>query len=92
MSICGTERTVTLVSLFTVPNPILLQRSSGTLIACGYDGNSALVVVDVTVFVSVIAMVPFTRDDRMMENPNQFYIVEKLGLDFATGEDPVDAE
>jgi hypothetical protein len=78
--------------MYTPPDPQLAERSFGTLLVCGYDGDLSLVVVDVKTIVSVISMIPFTRDDRMMENPAQFFVVEKPGLDFAIAEDDIDAD
>lgn len=84
MDIDGETRTIAMISLYSIPDPVLIERSSGALVVCGYEGDPCLVVLDVKAIQSVVAMVPFTQDDRMMENPDQYFVVEKPGLNFAT--------
>jgi hypothetical protein len=73
---------VALVSLYTIPDHLLLEKSFGTLLACGYAGDLDVVAIDIKVIVSVVAMVPFTQDDK--DNlQDQYFVVEKPGLDFA---------
>lgn len=83
LEIDGILRTLAMVSLYTLPDPVITERSSGALLVCGYEGDAGLVIVDVKAIVSVIAMVPFVQDDRINVELEQFFVVEKPGLDFA---------
>lgn len=46
---------------------------------CGYQGDAALVIIDVKSIVSVVGMIPFpyTLDDR----GDQYFVAEQIGLD-----------
>ena len=74
---------VALVSLYSTPDPDLLEISSDTLLVCKYHGDASLVLVEAQSIKSVVAMVPF------MEKPEggssqchkgRFFVVEKPGL------------
>lgn len=75
--------TLAMMSLYTLHDAVLAARSIGTLFVCGYEGDAGLVVVDVKSIVSVVAMIPFAQDDREDVVLQQFFVVEKPGLDFA---------
>jgi len=80
MKTLGAEsKAFALVSFYSPPDDYLLHISSNTLVVCRYQGEEALVVIDVRSILSVVAMVPFPfvvggRDD-------QFFVIEKIGLD-----------
>ena len=46
---------------------------------CRYHGEGALVVIDVKSILSVVAMIPFPFYLDGLDN--QYYMVEKIGLD-----------
>lgn len=75
----GTSRALALVSIFSPPDEHLLQHSHTTLIVCGYQGENALAVIDAKSIISVVAMVPFPF--LVGGQDNQYYVVEKIGLD-----------
>ena len=77
---------VALISLYSAPDPTLLEESSGTLLVCRYHGDQSLALVEAQAVKSVVAMVPF------MEKPGggaprchggRFFVVEKPGLSLA---------
>jgi len=75
-----------LVSLFSQPDPELLELSCQTVYSCRYEGDAALSVVDVKSIKSVISMVPYFRitPDGEIEQPeSEHFLVEKPGLDIA---------
>ena len=75
-----------LASMYSPPSKHLLRLSENTLIVCRYRGDAALVVIDVTSILSVVAMVPFpfTIDGE----GDQYFMIEHVGLDVVD----VDAE
>ncbi|KAH9953257.1 hypothetical protein BC827DRAFT_1146563, partial [Russula dissimulans] len=56
----GEDIALGLVSLFSKPDPTLLQCSVRTLWSCEYQGDSALVFIDVKSIQAVISMIPHT--------------------------------
>ena len=74
ITIGGADKTVTLVSLYGLLDPVQLANSSGTNISCTYEGDARLCVIDIKSIKSVVAMIP--RQGRM-------FVVEKMGLDIA---------
>ena len=73
-------RPVALVSLYSTPDPTLLEMSSDTLLVCRYHGDNSLVLVDAQTIKSVIAMVPFMEKpegDRPRCHNGRFFVVEK---------------
>ena len=77
---------VALISLYSAPDPSLLEISSNTLLVCRYHGDGKLALVKAQSIKSVVAMVPF------MEKPEggqprchngRFFVVEKPGLSLA---------
>ena len=72
-------RAFALVSLYSPPNEYLLQTTSDTLAVCRYQGDGALTVIDVTLVLSVVAMVPFPF--LIDGHSDQYFMIEKVGLD-----------
>lgn len=66
------------MSVFSEPESPLFEDSSGTVIACQYQGCDAYRVVEVTSIISVVSMVPIQR-----EGVQKYFLGEKLGLDIA---------
>jgi hypothetical protein len=67
-----------LVSIYSTPDPILLEESSGALLVCRYKGIASLEVISVKHIASCIAMVPFKDPDD-----GRCFVCEKMGLDVA---------
>ena len=84
------SRVLALASLFSLPDEYLLQHSHMTLIVCEHRGGEALIVIDAKSILSVIAVVPFPFVVRGRNN--QYYMVEKIGLDILEADVDVDDE
>jgi hypothetical protein len=69
---------------FSSPHPILLSQSLHTLISCEPLGDNEIQVIPAKSIVSVIAMVPHRPIVNGVALDNQFYVVEKPGLDICT--------
>ncbi|KAF8156693.1 hypothetical protein B0H34DRAFT_658155, partial [Crassisporium funariophilum] len=72
------NKTLALISQFSLPNANLLAKSSGALIVCQYRGIALLVVISVKNIISCIAMIPFTEPQD-----GRFFVCKKRGLDVA---------
>ena len=72
-------RAFALVSLYSPANDHLLGYSNGTLIVCRYQGEEALVVIDVKCILSVVAMVPLQCVINGLDD--YYFVIEKIGLD-----------
>jgi len=76
-----------MVSLYTVPDPGMLQQSCNTLLVCKYQGDAALKVIDAQSVLSVVAMPPLpltaTEISRNMDGKydNLHYVGDKPGLE-----------
>jgi hypothetical protein len=77
------EVLVTLVSLFSTPDPTLLHLSVNMLWSCAYQGDSALEFVNVNCIQAVVAMVPHTLVIDGQEMSERFFLVKKPGFDVA---------
>lgn len=86
----GELRAFALVSLYSPPNEYLLQQTNDTLVVCRYRGETALMVINVKLILSVVAMIPFPflLDGRS----DQYFMVEKFGLDVIEANDLEDSE
>lgn len=67
------------MSLYAPPNEYVLQATYGTLMICRYRGEGALMVVDIKSILSVVAMAPFPF--LVNGDNNQYFVIEKAGLD-----------
>ena len=67
-----------------------LQRSHTALAVCRYHSNEALLVVDAKSILSVVAMVPFPFS--LDGHGDQYFIIEKIGLDVFEVDDIEDNE
>jgi hypothetical protein len=79
-------RPVALISLYSAPDPALLEISSNTLLVCWYHGDNSLVLVEAQAIKSVVAMVPFMdkpEGGRPRRHSGRFFVVEKPGLSLA---------
>jgi len=75
------EVPVVLISLFSQSDPTLLHISVNTLWSCEYQGDLALAFIDVKHIQAVVAMVPHAPAIEGQEAHQQFFLVEKPGLD-----------
>ena len=79
---------VALVCAFTLLEEDTLQISYMTVAIC--EATEAILVVKIRDIFSVVAMIPYTLQDRMnQEEAAQFFVMERLGLDvtdFIVGE------
>ncbi|KDQ09941.1 hypothetical protein BOTBODRAFT_116556 [Botryobasidium botryosum FD-172 SS1] len=74
----GTPTAFALVTPYSAPDPLLLQRSSNTLYAC--TCTETLQVVNVKCIQAVVAMVP-TSNIPLITGKTTYFVVEKLGLE-----------
>jgi hypothetical protein len=82
------SRAFALVSLYSPPNEYLLKYTNTTLAVCRYRGERSLVVIGVKSILSVVAMVPFPFS--IDGHGDQYFMIEKMGLDVAEADDPED--
>lgn len=87
MEINSKCHTLATVSLYTAPDPGMLQESHNTLLVCRYEGDAALVVVDAKSILSVVAMPPLPLTIAEISSntdgkfDNLFYVCDKPGLE-----------
>lgn len=79
-----------LVSCYAPPNEHILQFTNNTLVICRYHGEGALMVINVRSILSVVAMIPFPF--LLDGHDNQYFMVEKIGLDVIEADDLEDDE
>ena len=86
-----------ILSMFSNPDPELLEKSYNTVYSSHYRGEDALVVVNVIKITSLVAMVPYYRvqeDGTILDPGNEYFLVEKPYIDitFYRGEVEADEE
>ena len=85
---------VALISLYSAPDPALLEISSGVLLVCQYHGDDSLILVEAQAIKSVVAMVPFMEKPeggRLRRHNGRFFVIEKPSLSLAElGEEGVE--
>jgi hypothetical protein len=79
----GHETPLTLISLYSTPDPRLLKASHNTLWSCEHQGDSALQFINAKTIQLVVAMIPHTPRIEAQQLQAQFFLVEKPGLDVA---------
>lgn len=75
--------TLAVGSLFSAPDPDLLEQSYSTVYSCQHQANSIL-AFHVKTVEALVAMIPYFKitDDFKVETPeNLYFLVEKPGLD-----------
>ncbi|KAI0308679.1 hypothetical protein OF83DRAFT_1073149, partial [Amylostereum chailletii] len=87
----GEIKTVAMVSLFSLPDAELFEKSYGTACSVRYEGDASLIVADVKAIRSVVAMHPLPehlRGDQPEMDPKEgytvgcsYFVVKRLGLD-----------
>ena len=60
---------------------MLLKLSVNTLWSCKYQGDSALIIIDVKSIQSVVAMIPHVPLIDRRQASEHFFLVKKPGLD-----------
>jgi hypothetical protein len=83
-------RAFALVSFYSPPNEYLLRYTQTTLAVCRHHSESPLVVIDAKSILSVVAMVPFPFS--IDGHGDQYFMIEKIGLDVVEVDDPIDDE
>ena len=79
-----------LVSFYSPPNEYLLQYTQMTLAVCRHNSESPLAVIDTKSILLVVAMVPFLF--LINGHGDQYFMVEKIGLDVVEVDNPKDDE
>ena len=74
---------VALISLYSAPDPALLEISLGVLLVCQYHGDDSLILVEAQAIKSVVAMVPFMEKPEGGRHDGRFFVIEKPGLSLA---------
>ena len=74
----GIEHTYALVSVWSEPNPQLLEESSQAVYACAYRGQDNLLVIDAKTIFAVVAMVPMRPANG--DHSALFFLIDKPGL------------
>ncbi|KAG1806082.1 uncharacterized protein BJ212DRAFT_1486000 [Suillus subaureus] len=72
--------TIAMVSVYSCPDPELLQKSAQTVWSCTYHGNEALQLVSMKMIHSVVTMVPHCPKLPSGLVEDHFFLVEKPGL------------
>jgi len=72
-------RAFALLSLYSPPNEHLLHTTCNALVVCRHGYNGILTVINVKSILSVIAMAPFPF--LIDSNGDQYFMIEKVGLD-----------
>jgi len=89
----GSEFLLALISLFSKPDPTLLCLSADMLWSCEYHSNLALEFIDIKCIQAIVVMVPHAPAIEGQETQDQWFLVEKPGLDVAVmagaEEDPI---
>lgn len=79
----GREMALALVSLYSKPDPTILRHSMNTLWSCKHQGDSALKFIEVKTIQAIVAMIPHKPAIIGQQTEEQFFLVEKPGLDVA---------
>jgi hypothetical protein len=76
------QHTLAAVKMFTLPDPLLLNESYGTLHVCKFLHDEGVEVVDAKCLTDVIGMVPFSRpvQERGDLDQGEFFPIEKISL------------
>jgi hypothetical protein len=77
-NIAGTRETLVLCSLYSPGDKRLHGETHGALNVFEYKGEDALIVIQATTILAVVAMVPF--GERIQGCPTRFFLVEKFAL------------
>jgi hypothetical protein len=91
----STIHTLAVGSLFSMPDPNLLEQSYSTVYSCQYQATS-VTAFHVKTVEALVAMIPYFRitEDFKVDTPeNSYFLVEKPGLDtFKNFGQPEDSE
>ncbi|KAL1950134.1 hypothetical protein VTO73DRAFT_5257 [Trametes versicolor] len=89
-NIAGVERTLAMITPFTLPDPAILAESENTILACNHPGDADCEVIEVMDIASVVAMVPLPLTLAEAAEPDaaacygsRFFVIERPGLDVA---------
>jgi len=84
--------TVAMISVYSRPDPELLQRSTQTVWSCKHEGEQALKLVDVKSIQSVVAMIPHRPTLPSGVEEERFFLLEKPGLGLVTVEEDIEED
>ncbi|KAG1844003.1 hypothetical protein C8R48DRAFT_780461 [Suillus tomentosus] len=84
--------TVAIVSVYSRPDPELLQKSMQTVWSCKYHGDEALQLVSAKSIQSVVAMIPHRPKLQSGVVEDRFFLLEKPGLGLVTVDEEVKDE
>ncbi|KAG1724251.1 hypothetical protein EDB19DRAFT_1644676 [Suillus lakei] len=84
--------TVAMVSVYSRPDPELLQKSSQTVWSCQHHGDQALQLVSMKSIHSVVAMVPHRPVLPSGVEEDRFFLLEKPGLGLLTVDEETEDE
>ena len=71
--------TLAMVSIYSQPDPVVLEESYGTVWSCTYGGLGSLRVLPVSYIEAVVAVVPF--EHGVGRESTRHFVIEKPGLD-----------
>ncbi|KJA18806.1 hypothetical protein HYPSUDRAFT_144447 [Hypholoma sublateritium FD-334 SS-4] len=72
--------TLAVLSVYSQPDPQLLEASHGAFVSCKYLGDDSIQVIDVSQIHSVVAMVPHKLEGHETGDKH-YFLVERPGLD-----------
>ncbi|KAF8432024.1 hypothetical protein L210DRAFT_3414882, partial [Boletus edulis BED1] len=72
-----------LITLYSLPDQLLLHESSGTFISCTKMGEDYLLVINITTIKTVVAMIPHTLTLLSGAVESRYFLVEKSGMELA---------
>lgn len=82
----GEQQAFALVSLYSPPDENLLRDTYNTLAVCAYQGEEALMIINVKSILSVVAMVPCTS--IISSYGDKYFLIEPVGLDVIEADGP----
>ncbi len=72
--------TLAVISVYSQPDPQLLEASHGAFVSCKYLGDDSIQVIDVSQIHSVVAMIPHKLEKHEVGDMH-YFLVERPGLD-----------
>jgi hypothetical protein len=84
--------TVAMVSVYSRPDPELLQKSMQSVWSCKYHDSEALQLVSAKSIQSVVSMIPHRPKLQSGVVEDCFYLLEKPGLGLVTVDEEIEDE
>ena len=73
---------VTLIILYSCPDPYLLHESFRTVASCTKLEEESLTVIQISAIQAVVAMIPH-KMSQAVDKENRYFLVEKSGMELA---------